>query len=101
VRFFERLRESLSGDNEKADEENRGDRKTKRSEENSMQILDSRRDIQGGRSYNTGTMVNVKPSQILMVNQLWLWILDTGMSSWLFASAYFDLTVVPSRYHHY
>jgi hypothetical protein len=66
-----------------------------------MQIHGSQLDTHGEGLPNAKTMFNIKPTQILMVNQLWLWILDSGMSSLILEAASLYLTSHLSRYHYY
>lgn len=84
VRYFDRHRQA--SDKARAEmerntkiEEQR--RKKGKGGENSVQIQGSRLDTQGEVSSKVDFIDYVRPTKILMVNQLWLWILDNGKST--------------------
>lgn len=104
VRYYKRLREHdaklVDGKKQRAKKEERPKRGQKATE-SSLQTHDHQHVTQGGDSPTPETVANVKPTQILMINQLWLWILDSGMPSLILASADLILTISLSRYHYY
>lgn len=84
VRYFDRRKEA----NDKARGEMERNRKIeeqqgkKRKEgENLVPIQGFQLETQGEVSSNVDFIGYMKPTKILMVNQLWLWILDNGMST--------------------
>lgn len=80
-RYFKRLKEKNAKlVDEKQQEAKRGElpRKREKVAESSLQTHDHRQTTNGRDSPPLETMAAVKSTQILMVNQLWLWILDSG-----------------------
>lgn len=84
VRYFKRLKENdakLVNEKKKGAKKEEQPRKGQKATKSPVQIREHQQAAQGGDSPTPETVTNVKSTQILMVNQLWLWILDSGMTS--------------------